>query len=231
MKMRMLVTPAIVLGLAGAAQGQIWAESGDAGALPGSAQVISGNVTTITGTLGPTPADIDMFCFNIVDAPNFVATVTVFAGASTDSQLYLFNSAGAGVAFDDDSGLGLFSMISNDHTINLGGPPDTVGQSNLITNSGNGLHYLAITRFDTDALNLAGGTQLANGIWHDGSPYAGPFAPDGPGSANPVLAGWATASSVGAPIVYTITITGVPAPGALALLGVAGLVGTRRRRA
>jgi MYXO-CTERM domain-containing protein len=38
--------------------------------------------------------------------------------------------------------------------------------------------------------------------------------------------GWGTASTAGPFLAYTVT----PAPGAVALLGVAGLVGTRRRR-
>jgi MYXO-CTERM domain-containing protein len=44
--------------------------------------------------------------------------------------------------------------------------------------------------------------------------------------STPATPGWGTASTAGAFLAYTVT----PAPGAVALLGVAGLVGTRRRR-
>lgn len=212
-----------MLGLAAAAHAQTWTETGDAGNMPGSSQMISGSVTTITGTL-TSGTDIDMYGFNIVNAANFSALVTIFSGGSTDSQLYLFNAGGMGIAFDDDGGAGLFSEISNS------GAGEPGADANLITNSGNGLHYLAITDYDTDALNLSGGTQAANGIWHDFGPYDGPFAPDGPGSSNAVLAGWSFGDAT-TPITYTIQLQGVPGPGALALLGLAGLVSVRRRRA
>jgi MYXO-CTERM domain-containing protein len=233
MKMHGVLTVAAALAITGVAQAQVWVEAGDAGDMPGTAQIPAGigNLLSITGQLS-NGADIDMYQIFIHDAAAFIAEVTAFAGGSTDSQLYLFNANGVGIAFDDDSGLGLFSRLSNDHTINVGGAPDNIGQSNLILNAGVGVYYLAITKFDTDALNLAGGTQAANGIWHDGSPFAGPFQPDGPGAGNATLAGWGLASTTGNPI-YTITLTGasfVPAPGALALLGLAGLAGIRRRR-
>jgi MYXO-CTERM domain-containing protein len=226
------------MGIAGMAHGQIWNETvnggADAGTLPGSSQSVngSGSLTAITGGW-LNGQDIDMYAIQITNAAAFVAEVTASTG-HTDNQLYLFNSAGVGIAFDDDSGAVLNARISNDHTINIGSPPDTVGQSNLITNAGNGLYYLAITDFDTDALNLVGGTQLANGIWHDGTPFAGPFQPDGPGAGNATLAAWGLAAVSATIGTYTITLTGasyVPAPGAMALLGLAGLVGSRRRRA
>jgi MYXO-CTERM domain-containing protein len=44
--------------------------------------------------------------------------------------------------------------------------------------------------------------------------------------STPATPGWGTASTAGPFLAYTVT----PAPGAVALLGVAGLVGTRRRR-
>lgn len=44
--------------------------------------------------------------------------------------------------------------------------------------------------------------------------------------STPATPGWSTASTAGPFLAYTVT----PAPGAVALLGVAGLVGTRRRR-
>jgi MYXO-CTERM domain-containing protein len=174
-----------------------------------------------------------MYCIEIKDAQAFVAEVIASTGF-TDTQMYLFNAAGQGIAFDDDSGLSLFSRIGNDYTINTGSAPSINGQPNLIANAGNGIYYLAISRFDADALNLAGGTQVANGIWHDGSPFDGPVAPDGPGAgSSTTLAGWIYATASATTGSYTISLTGasfVPAPGALALLGLAGLVGHSRRR-
>jgi MYXO-CTERM domain-containing protein len=44
--------------------------------------------------------------------------------------------------------------------------------------------------------------------------------------STPATPGWGTASIAGPFLSYTVT----PAPGAVALLGVAGLIGARRRR-
>jgi MYXO-CTERM domain-containing protein len=234
MKIASSVAAIAALGVAGIANGQVWNEVGDAGDLTSNAQAVAG-LGTLSSIVGnwANGQDIDMYCIEIKDAQAFVAEVIASTGF-TDTQMYLFNAAGQGIAFDDDSGLSLFSRIGNDNTINTGSAPSINGQPNLIANAGNGIYYLAISRFDADALNLAGGTQVANGIWHDGSPFDGPFAPDGPGAgSSTTLAGWIYATASATTGSYTISLTGasfVPAPGALALLGLAGLVGHSRRR-
>lgn len=75
------------------------AESGDAGNLPGSAQVITDPaVTQITGTIDG--ADQDMYAISVgtTQSVNLVAT-TVSSG---DPRLYLFNSSGVLIASNDD---------------------------------------------------------------------------------------------------------------------------------
>src|SRR4051812_47093952 len=79
-----------------------WFEAGDAGELPGTAQRCTGSgpLARISGTLDD--GNTDMYAINICDPASFSAT-TVNATA-IDSQLFLFNSAGRGVTFDDDAG-------------------------------------------------------------------------------------------------------------------------------
>ncbi|MCS7065908.1 MAG: hypothetical protein NZL85_06470, partial [Fimbriimonadales bacterium] len=82
---------------------------GDAGGLPGTAQVISGNpnnpLTTITGSLeasSGTEGGVDMYAIIICDPRNFSAT-TSNAATTFDTQLWLFRPDGTGVLHNDDN--------------------------------------------------------------------------------------------------------------------------------
>ncbi|MFN4033412.1 MAG: hypothetical protein ACK4ME_07290 [Fimbriimonadales bacterium] len=78
-------------------------EQGDAGDLPETAQATGTDTNTalsaIRGTLGQN--DVDMYVIYISDPANFSAT-TVNNETTFDTQLWLFDSNGKGVVFNDD---------------------------------------------------------------------------------------------------------------------------------
>ena len=151
---------------------QIWTEVGDAGDLPGTAQVPAGAgpLTRVDGTIDdPTIAggagnDRDMYLIQIDDPATFGA---VTAGTDFNMQLFLFDSNGFGVGHHDN--IEPFSFGGFDVNARLTGQ----------FVPGPGLYYLAVSRFDRDA--TAGGLQ----IWQD-VPLDVERAPDGPGAAGPI---------------------------------------------
>ena len=206
MKLFRLAIPCLALGLAGGnLQAAIWAEVGDAGQLPGTAQITLGAnpLTAITGTISA--GDADMYLIYIPVAGAFSATTV--GGAAFDTQLFLFTAAGMGVATNDDNGSGLLS------TLPAGG--------SFLVSAGN--YYLAISGFNNDPTSV-GGLIFP-------STFPGVFGATGPGAGSPV-SGWTGGGGTGA---YTITLTGaqfaVPEPGSVVLLaGIVGLIGRAIRR-
>ncbi len=208
----------VLMGLAaslGVAQAQLWTEVGDAGDLPGTAQITvgSGSLDFISGFIGNNPAadgnDKDMYCIYIADPSLFSATTV--GGSSLDTQLFLFNTGGFGVTFNDDH------------------PGGSVLQSTITGTflPGPGHYYLAISRYDRDPVDATGAE-----LWLD-TPYDVERAPDGPGAGSPIFDWNGTAASTltGA---YRISLTGasycaVPEPATLAALGL-GLAAVVRRR-
>jgi hypothetical protein len=194
------------LSVSSAAFSQVWLESGEAGDLPGTANVTMGvgPLLDITGFMDASNAD--MYAIMIVDEASFSATTV--GGAAFDTQLFLFDSAGMGVSFNDDS-------VDFQSTLT----------STFVTS--NGLYYLAVSQYDFDA-DSAGGA-----IWLD-TPFGVERAPDGPGAGSPVSSWSGTGGGTGA---YSIFLTGteyatVPEPGTLFAIG-AGLLGlaiARRRK-
>lgn len=200
----MTICAAGVLLLAGSNVYGIWTEIGDAGDLPGTAQVPigSGPLTTIMGTL-PGDYDADMYEIYIVDPAGFSAYASGY-----DPQLFLFDASGMGVYADDDSGSGFDAYLP------LG---------NTYSPTSAGIYYLGVSFYDRDPHSLDGP------IFDEWD-----LTPTGPGVGKPISSWSGSGGSVCDNDNYTITLTGtnyIPAPGALLLSGFGvGLVGWLRRR-
>lgn len=202
---------------ASAYAGPTWDEQinggGDAGQLPGTAQITSGSgpLTAITGMTG-FGDDVDMYWITITDAAAFSASTV--GGTTFDTQLWLFDANGFGLLGNDDS-VGLQSTISF---------PAADGPNAGQIPGGSFMALLAISGFNNDPTS-AGGP-----IFNQQS-FAQISGPDGAGGGSP-LTGWTGGGATGP---YTITLNGatfyIPTPGALGLFGIAGLAAARRRRA
>lgn len=166
-----------------AAFAQVWNEVGDAPELlPGQMTVGNGALTNIVGSIAVT-TDRDVYCIHITNVAAFRASTVGQPGTLSDTQLFLFDSAGIGVTHDDDDPAGgtLRSVITN----------------MFVTSPG--IYYLAISGYNSDPLSPA---NLL--IWNN-TPFAAERAPDGPGAPGP-LAAWTGTSGTGT---YDILLAGV----------------------
>jgi len=203
-KVLLIVT---VAGLACAAQGQVWNELGNAGDLPATANITDGTgpLLEIRGLL--LTSEADMFCIYIPNPAAFRATT--INGAQFDTQLFLFDSNGFGVTHSDDSA----------------GVAQSTLTGQFVPSSGH--YYIAISSYNLDPVDSSGAL-----IWNN-TPFGIERAPDGPGAGN-AIAGW-SGTGFSSTSTYTIFLEGaeycIPTPGALALMGMGGLVAARRRRA
>jgi len=160
----------------------IWIEQGEAGNLPpGQITTGSGSLNEIRG--GLTGGDVDMYKITICNAAAFTA---IMGGNISDTQIFLFDSTGKGVAMNDDTpvGTGLLSALA---------------PAGAIAGLTNGTYYIAVSSYDNDP-NDSG----ALALWLD-TPYNTVRAPDGPGAANPVAAWDGAGTNAGN---YTIALTG-----------------------
>lgn len=117
------------LALAPSAKAVTWNEAGDAGELLSTAQVPTGvgSLDSISGTLidlGGGVDDIDLFKIFINDPANFSVTVTASLSFDNDAQLFLFNSAGNLVLFNDDVDGPLFIQLPQFNAGELAGAAD-----------------------------------------------------------------------------------------------------------
>jgi hypothetical protein len=166
------------------ASAQTWTEQGDAGDLPETAQSTgSGTLSQIQGSLDVN--DVDMYAIYITDPANFSASTV--GGATFDTQLWLFDSDGKGVVFNDDA---VGTTVAQSRIDNSTG---------CLTGRSPGVYYLAISRYNRDATGCGDGL-----IWRN-DPFRAVRCPDG---AEPTsrVAGWTGTTTGG--VTYTIFLTG-----------------------
>lgn len=220
----------VALACCGAAHGQTvlgpeWIEQGDAGSLPGSAQTITttGSVTSLRGALQG-PAGIAGGVGDFEDMYRLIIAVpTAFhlrtdpgsgGGADFNTQLWVFAVNGLGIlgnddAFDPGVGSNIFQFATDGSGAGILQPGEYLiavsGLLNRPTAGGQHIFFFAST------------TEISG--------------PDGPGGDSPVD-GWDTDPNChfGDYIISMQGVTGVPAPGALAVLALSACIGPRRRR-
>jgi MYXO-CTERM domain-containing protein len=204
------------MGAASSVFGQVHNEAVDAGDMPGQAQAVvgAGAVTDIFGTVTGL-FDADMYVINITNPAAFSATTNIAPGTMSDTTLYLFNMNGTGIAKNDDvSGANFLSDM----------PVGAAQYASLAP----GQYILAVGGYAFAPFWNNPPAALSDLIF-DVNTFTGVQGPQNPGP----IQGWANAGAYSEGT-YHITLSGaemVPAPGAVALLGLAGLVAGRRRRA
>jgi len=212
-------------GATAAVLGPEWEEcmGPDAGPLPGTAQLVydaqfDGQfVQTICGRLDGVgggasgPGDFQDMYLIYIEVPSLFSVDVQSSDFSL--QLSLFDELGNGLLSSEESMAGA-PFLPNAATDNTGVQITTPG-----------FYFLSVTGRSAEAQSDLGDIFL----------FQDPFevsGPDGPGGMLPI-AGWdpAVGTEVGD---YTLALSGVtytiPAPGSIALLSMAGLLGTRRRR-
>ncbi len=162
---------------------QPWTEPGDAGELPSTAVTVPG-AGALAWILGHNAGggDVDMYRITICDAANFSASTV--GGAAWDTQLFLFNGGGLGIAANDDEvgGTSLQSRITGQFV------------------PGNGEYLLAVSAYNRDPVSGGAGALLFS------PPIPRAEIPaNGPGAGAPVDA-W-----INSPLIsgdYAIVFTG-----------------------
>ena len=187
--MKFLLTIFVVAAVAASPAMAQWAEQGDAGDLPASAQVPTGTgpLTSISGSYVAGASDVDMYCIQIVDPANFSAQL---CGSTTvDTQLFLHRSNGLGVVCNDDN-CGVQSWITNQ----------------LVASEPAGSYLIAVSGYNKDPIST-GGLIFPN-------TFSGQNGPTGPGGGLPIT-GWSgTHSGTGT---YVLALTGTSYCGATAV--------------
>ena len=212
-----LYTALIALALTGTAHAtSSWQELGEAGQTIPTAQVVegSGQLDRISGDLG---GAADLYQIYITGGGDFSATTVGTGGSLFDSQLFLFDKNGFGIAGNDDAP-GQWTLRS------------TLPAFNPLTPVLAGVYYLGIAGYDYDPVSVSGE------IFPDW-PFHSVSGPTGTGGANPLLTWSGFNFGYGT---YNIDLTGaafvpapVPEPGTVILMGT-GLIGIfmmRRKRA
>lgn len=218
--MKLFVFAAAALAATSVAQAQVHNEVGDAGMFAGTAQATTGAgaLTTINGSLDSNGVDFsDFYIIDIKDPLTFSANTFASTGMG-DTVLYLFDLAGNGIAKNDDqaSGIDFLSELPAGNALYSGLTP--------------GQYIIGITPYGiAPAWNSP--VTVAGDLNFPITPFTATVGPNA--GAGPVIDYGAFAAGPYDTGAYTITLTGasfVPTPGALALLGMGGLLVSRRRR-
>jgi MYXO-CTERM domain-containing protein len=187
--------------------GGTWFEMGDAGQNGiGAAQIVwgTGNLNEINGIISD-GNDVDVYQILITDFANFSAQTN----GPLDTMLWLFNADGTGqVGNDDYPGIGVLSRITNQGVFS------------------NGVYYIAVSRFFNRPMDASSTLVFGSAVWPGPDPQQ--FQPDPAAGAFTQWTG--SGGDWGG---YQIFFTGasfVPGPGAMVMLALAGIAGTRRRR-
>ena len=196
-----------------------------AGGLTGSAQDLTGVLPTeILGSIPVTTdpiAGVNVFKFKILNYLQFSAIARPTASGIPDTELFLFDSSGNGVLFNDDaSGANTLSCLpSADAGVN----PCPTTLPGGVGPTSNGVYYLAITRSANSPLDGTSASIFTNLLSTD---VVGPNSGAGP------LAGWdggyftqADSSLVNYDILLTGTtpVVATPEPATWAMIALAGV--------
>ena len=219
-----LPTAAACLAFGGSSFAVGYTETGDAGDLPATTQIVAGaagtSLTSITGALilANGISESDLYEIYVNSPSTFSASLTAFVPGynNFDSQLALFSLTGLGIALDDDD------TATGNQSANL-----PAGNS-LITSQQPGLFYLLVTGSGRNPAS-SGGRIFPNFADGDGNTVdvTGVYGPTGAGGASP-LSTYSGSSNAGGN--YIVALNGaqfvvVPEPGtyALVLASAAGL--------
>lgn len=215
----------VFVGLGSSAPASVttWNEAGDAGNLPATAQVVVGvgPLQEIVGTLSP-GADADVYRIRL-DAPAAFGALTEATANGGDTQLFLFDANGRGIATnDDDPGGGLTSNL-------VAGNP-------LFTVLPAGEYLLGISWFNNDpfwsAPPLVEGDFMFPFAQGPGEPQM--VIPPTPGGAVNPLVGWIEEGNPPFAGGYTIRLKNasfvVPEPSITTAVSLAAAFALRRRR-
>ncbi|MEY3026534.1 MAG: hypothetical protein RLZZ238_1431 [Planctomycetota bacterium] len=212
--------------------GPDWDEGAtDAGSTVGTAQVISttGSVNSITGKLGGpglVAGDFqDCFLIQITDPTNFsLTTGPGFSGPpGFDPMMFLFR-----VDLVEGRYVAKALIANNDlapGNVQAGLSNSTNDGSNVTVRDA-GLYLIAISGFGSQPVN-ASGQFLFNQAFLQPGIFGGPALEQGMNDY--LLAGWSSDGSYGNYVMNITGVSGVPAPGAIALLALGGLAARRRR--
>jgi MYXO-CTERM domain-containing protein len=206
----------------------------DAGSTIGTAQIINttGSVNTITGRLNGTAllgGDFqDCFLLDISNPALFSLTTSPGIGGTPgfDPMMFLFR-------VDELNGQLVAKAVMANNDKAVGNPQAALqretndGSQSIVATAG--LYLIAISGFGSQPIN-AQGQFIFNQEFLQPGIFGGPT--QNQQVSDYLLAGWNTDGSSGS---YVMTVTGVsgtqlPAPGAAALLALAGLATRRRQR-